>query len=94
MLGMNKIQRLLPAHPDKLILSAYALRAIRRGQKAFSHHRVAHAGLAMNLVPHGGLQRVCEGGFQRAAGGEDIFTIGFNQHRSPMGRGEDGFSCR
>ncbi len=87
MLGIDQIQRLLPAHPHKFILTADPLGLVRRGKETFAHHRVAHAGFTVHLVAHRRLQRVGKRCRQRAAGGKDVFPVRFHQHRSPMGGG-------
>lgn len=87
MLGINQIKCLLPAYPHEFILAAYALRLLRRGEIAFSHHRIANASFTVHLFAHRCLQRVGEGGVQRAAGRNHIFTIRLHQHWPPVGRG-------
>ena len=52
---VNQTQRLIPADTHELILPAHALRAVRRGEKPFTRHRVAHARLAVHLVRDGSL---------------------------------------
>ncbi|MNN65699.1 hypothetical protein D3C81_1812210 [compost metagenome] len=51
-LRMDQRQRIIPAHPNELILPARTLRIIRRGQKTLTHHRPAHAGFAVHLIAH------------------------------------------
>ncbi len=88
---VNQTQRLVPADTHKLILPAHALRAIRRGEKPFTRHRVAHTCFAVHLVRYGGLQGIRVARRQRALRREHGFTVGLDNHGPPVGGGNDAF---
>ena len=94
MLNVNQIQRLLPAHPHKLVLPAHALWAFWRGEEALTHHRVTYPSFAVHLIAHGSLQGVGERRIKRSARRDDVFTIGFDQYGSPVGGGQNSFGGR
>ncbi|KXA03054.1 hypothetical protein HMPREF0208_04265 [Citrobacter koseri] len=86
-LGMDQIQRLIPTHPHKFILTAHALWLLWRGEKSFTHHRETHPGRAVNLVAYDGLQGIEMRSGQRPARRENRLAVSVDPDRSPVGGG-------